>query len=178
MKEEMIDIVDANGESINLSLPRSQVHKDGLFHNEIVLWVINSKNNTVLLQRRSPNKASNPNKLAVCAGHVSAGETVLEALYKEAQEEIGINLDEYNFSFLDKVKVYSPTNCCFSHHYYIDAEISLDEFVIQKEELSEVLYMDYEKLKNLAKNNDSSIVFQWKEPYINIFNKLDELFSK
>ena len=101
-----------------------------------------------------------------------------EALYKEAQEEIGINLDEYNFIYLDKVKVYSPTNCCFSHHYYIDAEISLDEFVIQKEELSEVLYMDYEKLKNLAKNNDSSIVFQWKEPYINIFNKLDELFSK
>ena len=85
----------------------------------------------------------------MCAGHIVGDETIDEALRKEAQEEIGINIDDYDVKELTTIKRTEPQNYCFSHHFYILEKIPLENFTIQKEELSEVLYMDYNQLNNL-----------------------------
>ena len=141
--------------------------------------LINKENNTVLLQRRSANKKLNPNKLALCAGHVVENETIEEALKKEANEEIGINIDKYKVYKLTTIKRTEPSNHCFSHHFYILEYIPLETLKIQKEELSEVLYMDYDKVKALAMNNSDEIVFKWTDAYKTAFELLDEVvFNK
>ena len=58
-----------------------------------------------------------------------------------------------------------------------DKAIPIEDITIQKEELSEVLYMDYEHLKQLVKQNGDEIAFKW-EVYEPIFNKLDEIINK
>lgn len=59
-KEEMLKVVDENGNYTGKMEKRSIVHKDKLFHNEVALWIIDKGNKKVLLQRRSPNKKTKP----------------------------------------------------------------------------------------------------------------------
>ena len=173
--DELLEILDENGEPTGKFEKRDIVHNNKLFHNEIALWIIDKKNKKVLLQRRSPNKKQNPNKLALCAGHVVGDETLEIALRKEAQEEIGINIDKYKVKELTTIKRTEPKNYCFSHHYYICEAIPIKAFKIQKEELSEVLYMDYKQLKQLVKENSDEVVFKWNEAYQKVFALLDEI---
>lgn len=171
---ELLQVLDENGNPTGRFEKREIVHVNKLFHNEVALWIIDKENKKVLLQRRSPNKKQNPNKLALCAGHVVGDETIDEALEKEAKEELGIDIKDCNVKKLITIKRTVPRNHCFIHHYYISKAIPIENITIQKEELSEVLYMDYEHLKSLVKQNRDEVVFKWDD-YKPVFNKLDEI---
>ena len=172
--DELLRVLDENGNPTGRFEKREIVHVNKLFHNEVALWIIDKENKKVLLQRRSPNKKQNPNKLALCAGHVVGDETIDEALEKEAKEELGIDIKDCNVKKLITIKRTVPRNHCFIHHYYISKAIPIENITIQKEELSEVLYMDYEHLKSLVKQNRDEVVFKWDD-YKPVFNKLDEI---
>ena len=58
--DELLEVLDENGNSTGKFEKREVVHENKLFHNEIALWIIDKQNKKVLLQRRSPNKKSNP----------------------------------------------------------------------------------------------------------------------
>lgn len=173
---ELLQVLDENGNPTGRFEKREIVHGNKLFHNEVALWIIDRENKKVLLQRRSPNKKQNPNKLALCTGHVVGNETIYEALEKEAKEELGLDIKNFKVKELITIKRTEPRNHCFSHHYYICKTIPIETFTIQKEELSEVLYMDYEHLKQLVKQNSDKVVFKW-EFYEPVFNKLDEVIN-
>ena len=173
--DELLKVLDEDGNSTDRFEKREIIHNNKLFHNEIALWIIDKENKKVLLQRRNPNKKQNPNKLALCAGHVVGNETIEEALKKEAYEEIGIDISNYDVKELTAIKRTEPKNYCFSHHFYILNAIPVNKFKIQKEELSEVLYMDYEELKQMVKNNSDEVVFKWNEAYKTLFSLLDNI---
>ena len=169
---ELLQVLTEDGKPTVRFEKREIVHRNRLFHNEVALWIIDKENKKVLLQRRSPDKKQNPNKLALCAGHVAGSETIEEALAKEAKEELGLDINNYDVKKLITIKRTAPQNYCFSHYYYICKTIPIGSFIIQKEELSEVLYMDYEYLKQLVRQNSDEIVFKW-EVYEPVFKKLD-----
>lgn len=169
---ELLQVLTEDGKPTGRFEKREIVHRNRLFHNEVALWIIDKENKRILLQRRSPDKKQNPNKLALCAGHVTGSETIEEALAKEAKEELGLDINNYDVKKLITIRRTAPQNYCFSHHYYICKTIPIGSFIIQKEELSEVLYMDYEYLKQLVRQNSDEIVFKW-EVYEPVFKKLD-----
>ena len=88
--EEWVPMVDATGKIIGQA-PRSQVHNGSkLLHPVVHLHVVNPKK-AILLQKRAGNKSIQPGKWdTAVGGHISAGETIEEALKKEAFEEIGL----------------------------------------------------------------------------------------
>lgn len=55
MNVELIDVLDENGVLTGEVLPRSEVHKRGLWHRAIVVAIVNEKNE-ILLQQRSDKK--------------------------------------------------------------------------------------------------------------------------
>jgi len=89
-KEEWVPLVNENGK-VTGQAPRSQVHNGSkLLHPVVHMHVIN-KNKAILLQKRSENKLIQPGKWdAAVGGHITTGETLEEALKKEAYEEIGL----------------------------------------------------------------------------------------
>lgn len=174
-KEELLKVLDEDGNYTGKKEKRSVVHKNKLFHNEVALWIIDKENKQVLLQRRSPYKQQSPNKLAICAGHVVDDETIEETLVKESSEEIGIEIDKYEVKKLTITKKEGPNNKCFLHHFCILERIPLEQLTIQEEELSEVLYMDYEKLKHLIITNDKDVAFENYETYKELFDLLDKI---
>jgi len=88
--EEWVPLVDEKGK-VTGQAPRSKVH-DGskLMHPVVHLHVLNSEK-AILLQKRPESKLIQPGKWdTAVGGHISAGETLEEALKKEAFEEIGL----------------------------------------------------------------------------------------
>ena len=78
------------------------MHMDGDWHRSVQVWIVqaaeadndgnNSSDVNVLLQRRSPYKDTHPNLLDVsCAGHVNAGDDVIQTTMRELEEELGGN---------------------------------------------------------------------------------------
>ncbi|MGE0021131.1 MAG: NUDIX domain-containing protein [Draconibacterium sp.] len=90
LNEEWVPLVDETG-SVTGKAPRSRVH-DGskLLHPVVHLHVFN-QNKAILLQKRPMSKLIQPGKWdTAVGGHISDGETLEQALQKEAREEIGL----------------------------------------------------------------------------------------
>ena len=69
--------------------PRRDVHRDGDWHRCVDVWIY--EGSTLLLQRRSALKDTNPGKLDVaCAGHVSGDDGARDTALKELAEELGL----------------------------------------------------------------------------------------
>ncbi len=175
--EEMILVLDENGNSTNKLEKRSVVHEKLLWHNEIALWILNPKDKTLLLQRRAANKKSNPNKLAPCAGHVTGYDSLEESVIREAQEEYGIDISKYKLNYMRTIRCKNPNNNCFSNHFYILADIPLTDFKIQEEELSEVLYISLEDLKNLVFSNSPEVAIRNNKINEEIFAFFEQIFN-
>ncbi len=172
-REEILNIYDENHNYLGKE-KRSVVSQNHLFHDEIGLWIIDVENGKVLLQKRSANKLFNPNKWGIVAGHVTADETIEQAVINEAKEEIGIDLGEYTLHKLFTIKRPAPRNY-WTHYYYILASIPIEKFVIQKEELSQVKYFDYEQLKADLQHGSSDYTFSWDDIFKKVFNALDKV---
>ncbi|MDR0978357.1 MAG: NUDIX domain-containing protein [Lachnospiraceae bacterium] len=90
--EELIDVLDENGVLTGEILPRSEVHKKGLWHRSIVVAIVN-ENNQILLQQRSNNKDKNAGMWDISvAGHLSTGQDSLSAAAREINEEVSVML--------------------------------------------------------------------------------------
>ncbi len=170
---EYIDIVNEEGLATGLVESRADVHKKGLWHRAVHIWLINN-NKEILLQKRSLNKESHPGLWDIsCAGHISSGETSREAALKELEEELGILALEEELEFLFSQKM------CFTQNNgkYIDNEIhdtfrllkniNIEEIIIQEEEIEEVKYISFEAFENLVKTSDQRLV-QHSDEYCRI----------
>lgn len=104
-----LDIVNENGEPTGKSALKSDVHTKGYHHNTAHIWLY-TNTGQILLQQRSAQKAICPLLWDVSvAGHVDAGETIIQAAIREAKEEIGLDLHE---DHLQKIGVFK----CFQRY--------------------------------------------------------------
>ena len=98
--EEHFDVCSPLGVPTGEVLPRSEVHRRGLWHRSSHLWLVNSRRE-VLLQQRHLGKETDPGRWDIAvAGHLSAGQTPLEAMVREAREELGLDVDPASLTFL------------------------------------------------------------------------------
>lgn len=174
-KEELLKVYDENHHFTGMYEKRSVVHNNCLYHNEVALWIIDKENKRVLMEKRSPFKKLNPNKFALCAGHVVGDESIEEALSKEVEEELGLDVGELSVMPLTIIKRNEQNNFCFSHHFYTlsGGGIDINSLKLQEEEVSEVCWLDYDEVKKLTKENSHKIIFIWNENYQKLFNLLD-----
>ena len=149
--KEYLDIFDENNVSLNQAKERTIVHKQGLWHREIAVWIIN-ENKEVLIQKRSANKKLGANKWALCAGHVTAGENLIEGAVREIQEEVGISKlfpSDLKLFYIQKVESNDGEikNNHYKYCYLLKTDMKIDDYIIQKEELSEIKWFPFENLR-------------------------------
>lgn len=170
---ELIDIVDENGNFTGEVMDKEEAHDKNLLHNEVAVFIIN-EHKQVLLQKRSANKRFNPNKWALCAGHVDTGESLENAALRELNEEVGINISINELKpFAEREFTIRDSNSHITYFYYVKSNLNENDFVIQKEELSEVKWFDLDKVIDMIKSKDETIVF--KEERIHLFEQLKNL---
>lgn len=159
--EEYFDILDENGEFTNKVESRSTCHKEGLWHKAVALFIINSKNQ-VLLQKRSANKRMWPNLWDITAGgHVLAGEFGFQSIIREIKEEIGIDIEQNDITFIGASTSQNIKNEIknkhFNEYYIVNKDIDVSELVLQEEEVSDAKWFEKEDIINRINNGFDGI---------------------
>ena len=154
---EYIDIFDENGLLIGETVEKKKAHTgEGLWHKTVHVWIINNKGE-ILLQKRSPNKDTNPNMWDIsAAGHMQAGETSLQGVYREVSEELGIDFTKEQLEFLYCYKNISKShiNKEFCDVYLLKSDVDISKMRLQ-EEVSEVKFISFKKCLLLKKSGYS-----------------------
>ena len=172
---ELLRVVDTKGNNTNEILEREELHNQNKLHNEVTIYIINSKNE-VLLQRRSKNRRFSPNKLGVIAGHVSYREDTITTAQREVKEEVGVKVKKEDIHKLsDRYLVKEEYNNHFMYPHYIVLDKDEKDFKIQKEELSSVKWYKIEEVIKMINDNSKELVFKKEE--IPLFNKLKNINS-
>ncbi len=92
MSRELIDVLNPDGAFTRVVKEKSEVHRDGDWHRCAHVWIVAS-DGRLLLQRRALVKENWPGLWDISvAGHVSAGETAIDAAIREVFEEIGLRI--------------------------------------------------------------------------------------
>lgn len=146
--KEMLDIYDENGNRIGVRDREScHVKNAGVYHKAVWIWVVNSKRE-ILVQKKSMQKKKNAGKWDMpIAGHVDAGETCLECCVREAQEELGLNLQEKDFIFLKEFK--RDVSWEFSQVYLLKTDIQIEDMKLQLEEVEQVKWLNFQEFEKL-----------------------------
>jgi isopentenyldiphosphate isomerase/intracellular septation protein A len=148
INEEWVPLVDRQGR-VTGQAPRSQVHNGSkLLHPVVHLHVINL-NKSILLQKRPLSKQIQPGKWdTAVGGHISTGETLEEAVKKEAFEEIGM------VGFSAKMqKIYMWETDIETELVYLFTSFDFKNFKVHSDEVDEVRFWTKNQIENqLGKN--------------------------
>lgn len=86
MDEELIDVIDETGEVLRQEL-KTEAHKHGWLHKTVIANL--KYGDDWALVRQSGDRQDAGQLVSPVGGHVKAGESELDALFREVEEEIG-----------------------------------------------------------------------------------------
>lgn len=162
----MLDIVNEKDEVIGQDT-RENIHKNGLIHREMGIWVFNDKGE-VILQKRSMTKKHHPGCWSdSAAGHVESGDSYLVTAIRELKEETGIDAKENELIEIDKVLVGKDDflkdglNNHFEIIYAYKFKEGIDKLKIENGEAEELRWWNIDELLNADENLKKQFV-----PYI------------
>ena len=145
---EKRDLFDINRNLTGETIYKGDSIPDGKFILVVLSFIQNSKGE-FLIQKRSVKKGG---KYGSTGGHAKTGETSIQAMMTEINEEIGLNVnkDELNLVYsgrddIDKV---------FFDLYYIKKDFSTDSLTLQEEEVESVKWMTVDEIKQLISTNE------------------------
>ncbi|GBF20044.1 MULTISPECIES: NUDIX hydrolase [Arenibacter] len=165
--DELIDMLDADGNYTGKSIMKSEAHRKGVFHPSIHVWLY-TKNGEILIQQRAINKDTHPGLWDVSvAGHIGAGEDVTESAIREVEEEIGLEITNED---LNKIGVFKYSHqhhkdlldCEFHHTFLCELKVPLSKLEMQKSEVADLNLVSVAAFK---KELESEILSKKYVPY-------------
>jgi isopentenyldiphosphate isomerase len=148
MDNEKLKIFDEHRNQIGIAT-REEVHRIGHWHEAFHCWFISREEGVdyIYLQIRSEEKKDYPNLLDItAAGHLLAHETVNDGI-REVKEEVGIDVS------INELVPLGVIEYCVIREDFIDKELAnvflydsketLDEFKLQKEEVSGMVKSEF-----------------------------------
>jgi isopentenyldiphosphate isomerase len=162
--EELIDVLNENGIKTGQILPRSEVHKNGLWHRIIVVAIINEKNQ-ILIQQRSAKKDKNPNMWDISVtGHLSTGQDSLTAATREISEEVtvslGYNVEVKDFRFMfsyrreEKVSENHMDRQFYDFFILRQKGLTAENMKFQSSEVQSIKFVSVTELNEMREKNE------------------------
>jgi len=140
-KAELVDLVDSSGQIKMVGIPRKDLKIPEGLYLQIVICVIFDKNGNVLVHQRSKKKSIDPGYIDHACGGIKTGESPIEAVKRESQEET--TLVPQNLRLL-RQGVNKYERYCYLFVGEADGEIG----EIDKSEVEWVKFMSIGELRN------------------------------
>ncbi len=145
---EKRDLYDINRNLTGETIYKGDSIPDGKFILVVLSFIQNSKGE-FLIQKRSVQKGG---KYASTGGHAKTGETSIQAMMTEINEELALNANEDELHL-----VYSgreDEDKIFFDLYYMKKDFSSNSLILQKEEVESVKWMTVDEIKQLISTNE------------------------
>lgn len=161
---ELFDVVDEDGEPTGETIERTLAHSQGIRHRTAHVWLLRRRQDRVeiLLQKRSQNKDSFPGCYDISsAGHIPAGVDYISSALRELKEELGeeaapeelhccgVRHIRYEENFYGKPFRDNQV----SKVYVLWRDKEPEDFVLQREEVEEVRWFEFDRCMELVKEN-------------------------
>ncbi|MDD3341557.1 MAG: NUDIX domain-containing protein [Bacilli bacterium] len=140
---EKVDIYNNRHEKLNYTKGRKEL-KTGEYRLSCFAWIINDKDE-ILIQQRTENAKNAPNMWETVSGGATEGDTSLNGILRELDEELGIQPDIKDLTFIGSYIRYND----FVEVWVLKSNILLEELNLQKEEVQAVKWVtiaSYEKM--------------------------------
>lgn len=179
---EYIDVLDENGNLTGKTKLKDEAHRDGIWHGASHVWIVNPEGQ-LLVQKRSVNKISHPNKWDIsAAGHIEAGEKPIDAAIRETEEELGLKFTpdalEHLFDYKQQCVLNNGTfiNNEYDSVYLVEIDVNLEKLKLQEEEISKIKLISQNELKEVLESDNQSFV-KHNEEYEKLLEILHERFK-
>jgi isopentenyl-diphosphate delta-isomerase len=174
--DELLDILTPDGKLTGKTALKSEAHKNGWFHATVHIWLFTLEKK-ILLQKRALTKKVFPGIWDISvAGHIGAGEAILEGAKREVFEEIGLKLEDKDFlkigTRIHQVTHENGIQDNEHHHVFVaELKVPIQELTIQIEEVDAVQLFDLEILKNTEKHKNV-LLSRFHEYYVSVYDKI------
>ncbi len=148
-QDELVDIVDENGNFLEVVFKR-EAHEKGLLHKCVIANVIDSRGRW-LLTRPSKNRQDMGQYVSPMGGHVSAGESDIDALRRELMEELG--LSDFKYELAGKAILDRHVIGRHENHVFIVYKVFSNVKPILNHEAESCKYFTVEELTKELKEN-------------------------
>jgi len=145
MQEEILDIVNDQDEVIGV-MTRSQAYAEHKLSSLRAVWFfIKDQQGRLWIPKRSAAKVSSPSFLdGSTVGHVSSGETYEQAMVREVQEELNLDVSKLPYRRIGKM---TPITGSISFIEVFELQVP-DDFIINynREDFSEFFWLTPEEI--------------------------------
>ena len=150
---ELLDVVDENGMPTGEVVPRERAHAEGIPHRTSHVWLVRSRDGKtqILLQKRCESKDSWPGCYDISsAGHIPAGVDFIPSALQELREELGVDAAPEELIFCGNRRIRADGDFHgspfhdrqYSRVFALRCDREERDFVLQKEEIDTVCWMD------------------------------------
>lgn len=157
--DEWIDIVSENGVPTGKTARKSEAHKNGWFHNTTHVWLY-TKQPEIVLSQRASSKSIYPLLWDVsAAGHIDAGEDIVDAAIRETFEETGLRLEAED---LQPIGVYKQMSIYdeglikdyeFHHAFIAELKFDIETLIPQPGEVEGFKLVSVKTFETLLENS-------------------------
>ena len=145
---EYLDLYDKNkkitGDIIVRTHDKANVPNNKYIN--IVLVFIKNCEDKFLFQLTSKEKDS---VIATTGGHVKSGQTSIEAILCEIEEELGLKIDDNEVEYVGTYK----RKFAFVDVYYLNKNVDISNITLQKEEVESVKWYTVDEINDLIISN-------------------------
>src|SRR3989344_2156525 len=149
-QDEQVDIVDENENFVEV-VAKGVAHEKGLLHKTVIGQVIGS-DGKLLLVKQASNRQDAGQYVSPIGGHVTSGEKDIEALKREANEEIGLT-GEFKWELVGKKIFNRHVIGRHENHFFILYKIFSDAEPVLGAEDDGCRYFTKQELKQELKEN-------------------------
>ena len=178
--DELIDILDEHGNFTGRTCLKSEAHFKGLFHPTIHVWCHTSEGQ-VLFQKRAKDKDTFPSLWDVSvAGHIGAGEDIIQAAIREVEEEIGLSIEASDLEasgMFKSMHKHSETliDNEFHHNFLCELKVPLERLKRQDSEVDDLKLFPLEDFKKKVEQNQlDGFVPHEKSYYLEILDAISK----
>lgn len=150
---EILEVLQPDGTPTGQALDKAIIHDQELWHRDTHVWISDGQN--LLQQQRQFDKSIMPGEWDVSVGgHVTCGETDMDAALRETAEELGLPLTADQLTYIGSLGVDLAMDVNSRHHRTVGSHFAvvkpglrLDDITVQDSEVAAVRWYPIDQLE-------------------------------